>query len=84
MPSSRIKLSDGSSWPRPALESDDEYGVGHRLRYLPQDKLTREDLLLAATICDSYGYMVVELTQRRRNAVCSEIQQQLRGDSDAQ
>ncbi|AMS02666.1 hypothetical protein BJD55_gp100 [Gordonia phage Yvonnetastic] len=73
-----IKLSNGSIWPRPALESDEEYGVGNRLRYLPQDKLTREDLLLAAAICDAYGYMIVSMTQRARNAACSEIRAKLR------
>jgi len=54
----RVELSDGSTWPRPALESDQEYGIGHRLRYAPMESLTRDDLLLAASVIDAYGYLV--------------------------
>ncbi|WKW86100.1 hypothetical protein SEA_JONJAMES_126 [Gordonia Phage JonJames] len=78
MANTRIKLSNGSVWPRPALESDDEYGVGNRLRYMPQEMLTPEDLLLAAAICDAYGYMIMSMTQRARNEACNEIRAKLR------
>ena len=65
-----ITTSDGSSWPRPALESDEEYGIGHKLRY---GKPTRSDLLVAASIIDSYGYLVMQATQKKRDLVCREI-----------
>ena len=53
----RIKI-EGGSWPRPALERDDEYGIGHRLRYAPASSLTRSDLLVAAEVIDAYGVLV--------------------------
>lgn len=55
---SRLHLPDGTSWPRPALESDDRYGVGHRLRYDDPASLTRAELLEAASIIDAYGRLV--------------------------
>lgn len=63
--SERIYLADGSSWPRPALESDPDYGIGHKLRYTPLDKITRENLVEAAGIIDAYGYLMVEATGRQ-------------------
>lgn len=72
----RIDLSDGSSWPRPALESDPEYGVGHTLRY---GTPTRGDLLRAAAIVDAYGYLVAESTKAKRDLVCREIRAAMRG-----
>lgn len=68
--SEQVILSDGSSWPRPALESDEEYGVGHTLRY---GSPTRSDLLVAASIIDAYGYLVMESTRDKRDLVCREI-----------
>lgn len=75
---SRIKLKDGSSWPRPSLERDDEPGIGWRLRYLSPDKLTKADLMEAASIVDAYGVLVVESTRDVRNMVCREVRQALR------
>lgn len=65
-----ITLSDGSAWPRPALESDEVYGIGHRLRH---GVLSDDDLMEAAAIIDAYGYLVVESTRERRDFVCREI-----------
>lgn len=70
---SRIKLSDGSSWPRPALETDVAYGIGHRLRYTPVENLRRGDLMEAASIIDAYSYIVAESTKAKRDLVCREI-----------
>jgi len=39
-PPIRFKLSDGSSWPRPAMAMDEFNGVGWKCRYSP-DTLTR-------------------------------------------
>lgn len=75
----RIKLSDGTSWPRPSQEHDDYYGVGNRLRYMPMETITRSDLLIAAEIVSAYGHLV-SLPQRRRNAVCAEIQRSIQAE----
>jgi len=72
--SGRVQMSDGSSWPRPALESDERYGVGHILRY---GTPTRADLLAAASIIDAYGYLVAETTCRERDRVCREMRASL-------
>ena len=72
----RLKLPDGSSWPRPALESDEVSGIGWRCRYQP-DSITRSDLLTLAGIADAYGHLVVESTQKRRDYVCREVRAQL-------
>jgi hypothetical protein len=65
-----VIVSDGSSWPRPALESDDEYGIGHLLRY---GTPTRSDLLVAASVIDAYGYLIMESTREKRDLVCREM-----------
>jgi hypothetical protein len=70
-PPIRLKLSDGSFWPRPAMESDEYQGVGWKCRYSPES-LTREDLLQLASIADAYGYLLLETTQKRRDFVCRE------------
>lgn len=77
---SRIEISDGSSWPRPALEADAEYGIGHKLRYKPMDKITREDLLQAASVIDAYGYLIAESTQAQRDIVCREVRAALKAE----
>lgn len=66
----RITISDGSSWPRPALEDDAEYGVSHRIRY---GKPTRADLLNAAAIADAYGYLTMEATPDKRELVVRDL-----------
>ena len=75
---SRIKLSDGSSWPRPALESDDSHGLYWKLRRMPYEGLSQEDLTEAAEIVAAYGYLVAESTRAKRDLVCREIRQALR------
>ncbi|QFG04924.1 hypothetical protein SEA_NITZEL_77 [Mycobacterium phage Nitzel] len=78
-PPIRFKLSDGSSWPRPAMESDEYYGVGWKCRYSPES-LTREDLLQLASIADAYGYLLLETTQKRRDFVCREARRWVTGE----
>jgi len=73
--STHIRFDDGSSWPRPALESDEEYGIGHRLRYARE--LTSSERMEAASVIAAYGYLIVEMTQERRNKVCAQIKSSL-------
>jgi hypothetical protein len=72
-----LKLSDGSVWPVPALESDEETSVEWRLRYAP-GSLTREDHMLAASIISSYGYLVIEATVEKTRLVKREMRSHLR------
>ena len=67
-----IKLSDGSSWPRPAIEGDENLSVEWKLRHAP-DRLTREDMLVAAEIISAYGYLTVDSPRPKRDLVCREI-----------
>lgn len=76
---SYIKLSDGSSWPRPALEGDDNVSVEWKLRHAP-DQVTREDMLVAASIISAYGYLTVDSTRNKRDLVCREIRAHLGED----
>ena len=55
---------DGGYSPRPALERDEEYGIGHKLRYAPASSLTRADLLVAAGVIDAYGSLVTGTQER--------------------
>lgn len=73
----RLKLPDGSSWPRPALVTDEENGIEWRLRYAPLADLTREELLVVAEIVAAYGILTAESTKQRRDYVCHEIRKQL-------
>lgn len=77
--SARIKISDGSSWPRPSLERDDEYGIGHKLTY---GKPTRGELLEAAQIISAYGYLVVEAPRMKRDLVAREIKAALKAEGE--
>lgn len=60
---------DGGSWPRPALERDEEFGIAHRLRYAPAESITREDMLTAAAIIDAYGVLVTSTQYRAARVV---------------
>ena len=71
-----ILIGDGSSWPRPAMEADEDYGIGHKLRY--SATLTKSDRLVAASIIDAYGYLVAESTRAKRDLVCREIRAAMR------
>lgn len=73
----RVQMSNGSSWPRPALETDERYGVGHTLRY---GNPSRTDLLEAAAIIDAYGALIAETTREQRDLVCREMRAELRAD----
>ena len=68
----RITVSDGSSWPRPSIESDDDSGIAWKLTHAP-DQLTRPDLLEAASIISAYGHLVVSSTRSERDLVCRDI-----------
>ena len=50
---------DGTTWPRPALESDEFYGPAHRATYSPST-LTQGDLTYLASVADAYGHLVTE------------------------
>jgi hypothetical protein len=71
-----LRLGDGSTWPRPALESDPGVSVEWKLRHTP-GALTREDRMFAASVLHAYNYLLCDMTQKRRNTICREIRQQL-------
>lgn len=73
-----LKLSDGTTWPRPALESDEERGLAWVLTH---GTPTREDLLAAASVIHAYGYLVLETTYVRRDQVFRDIRDQLRKEA---
>jgi hypothetical protein len=77
---SRIRVSDGSSWPRPAIDSDVVPGIGWKLTHTP-DQLTRTDLLEAASIISAYGHLVAASTQAKRDLVCRDIRAALKEES---
>lgn len=76
---SRIAISDGSTWPRPAMEADENYGVGNRLRYARD--LTQAERMEAASIIDAYGYLTVESTGKKLALVVREIRAALKRES---
>lgn len=70
-----VVLSDGSRFPRPALESDEQNGLAWKMRYR-EGSLSRSDQLSIANIIDAYGYLVMGMTNERRNKVCQEIKRE--------
>ena len=54
-----LKVENGTTWPRPSLESDEHFGPAHRATYSP-DALTRGDLLYLASVAYAYGHLVTE------------------------
>lgn len=52
-----IRLDDRTTWPRPALESDEHYGPAHTALHFPGD-LTRGDLMYLASVAQAYGHLV--------------------------
>lgn len=74
----RIKLSDGSSWPRPFLESDDRT-PSWAARYAA-DSLTRSEIMQMASMCDAYGYLVCETDRQKRDLVAREIRAALKAE----
>jgi hypothetical protein len=71
----RKTISDGSTWPRPALESDNEYGLADILSWKPLADVTQSQLLEAAEIIDAYGYLVMESSRAKRDLVCREMRE---------
>ena len=52
--------SDGyTTWPRPALESDEYNSPAWRALHAPKD-LTQGDLMYLASVADTYGHLVTE------------------------
>ena len=76
---SRIKLSDGSSWPLPCMDSEGR-NVEWVIRYAPET-LTREDLLQAASIISAYGYLTVEAPDHKVRLVRREIMEHLQKEA---
>ncbi len=74
---SRIKLSDGSSWPRPCMENDDR-PANWAARY---STLTRAEILELASIAEAYGYLICGTTATRRNLVVREIRASLKAEA---
>ena len=77
---SRVKVSDGSSWPRPYVENEEDVGIEWKLRYAPR-LLTRSDFLEIASIISAYGHLVTTSTQANRNLVCRDIRAALKEES---
>lgn len=76
-----IRIPDGSTWPRPTLDTDDALGAEWAARHAP-DTVTREDLLWLTSVAHAYGHLLVESTQARRDQVCREIRAALNGEVD--
>ncbi len=66
-----VKVGGDMTFPNPASErlSDIEW----RFRYA-RESLKAEDLLFAASIMSAYRELVLQKSQRDRNAVCSALQ----------
>lgn len=69
--SGRVKVSDGSSWPRP---DDDDFGLAWRLTYAEP---TKSDLLAAASVISAYEYLICSTTAERRALVIREVRADL-------
>jgi hypothetical protein len=52
-----LKVDNGTTWPRPALEGDEFYGPAHRAIYAPES-LTAGDLAYLASVANAYGHLV--------------------------
>ena len=76
----RIKLSDGSSWPRPTLDRDYEVSLEWKLRHQPQFPLNPNERMEAAGIIAAYNYLVAEADHSKVELVIQEVRQALRGE----
>lgn len=76
--SAHLRLSDGTTWPRPDLESDNDSGLAWRLTY---GEPTRTDLIRAASVIRAYSYLVTETTRARRDQVCRDVRAALAEES---
>lgn len=72
----RLTLSDGSSWPMPALDTP-EGGLAWRLTYTEP---SRADVLRAVSIINAYAYLLTETTAKRRDLIVREIRAALDND----
>jgi|TARA_R100000482_G_scaffold124710_1_gene78535 hypothetical protein len=79
--SERIAIPGGGSWVRPALESDDEYGLGWKLRYSP-DAISRADQIALAEIVDAYGYLLLKTTRDQRDRICRGIRVRMQSGTE--
>ena len=59
-----LKLADGTVFPRPPLESDDQHSAAWAAVHAP-GSLTREDMLWLASVADAYAYLVENPTYAR-------------------
>lgn len=59
-----LKLADGTVFPRPPLESDDQHSAAWAAVYAP-GSLTREDMLWLASVAHAYTYLVENPTYAR-------------------
>lgn len=64
---------DGMTWP---CVNEAVSELDWRLRYLPHEQLTRNDIIAAASIISAYIALVGK-TQTKRNYICSRIQKEL-------
>ncbi|WP_336698203.1 hypothetical protein [Curtobacterium sp. USHLN213] len=74
-----MRIAD-SNWPRPEMERDEEVSVSWKLRYAPES-LTREEQLYAASVMNSYGYLLVDTTNARTAQVKREAKTWLREEA---
>ena len=77
---SRITVSDGSSWPRPYVENEEDVGIEWKLRYAPR-LLNRSDFLEIAAIMSAYDHLILGSTQAKRDLVCRDIRAALKEES---
>ncbi len=60
---------DGMSWPTPQCG---DCGLQWRLRYAPEETITKSDMLAAAEIMCAYNSLIFK-TQKDRNNICSRL-----------
>jgi len=53
-----LLLEDGSTFPRPAMESDEHHSPAHALNWYGAESLTREQGVWLASAADAYGYLI--------------------------
>lgn len=52
-----LRLPDGTVWPRPSMETDEDLGPAWRLTYAP-DAITRVEQIHAAAMIEAYGTLI--------------------------
>lgn len=61
-----LRLEDGSTFPRPALEADEHHSPAHAVRWQGAIVLDRHDEMWLASCADAFGYLVENPTEARR------------------